>query len=155
MVTETEVLQTVQEERVKFVSLWFTDITGLVKSIMIPAQELENVLENGSHFDGSAIEGFARVAESDMVLVPDLSSFIILPWSVGENKTARLICSICTQNGDPFIGDPRNLLIKVLDQAREMRFNFKTGMELEFFLFPLNENGEPQVASNQDIFRLF
>lgn len=151
MVTVTEVLQIVQEERVKFVSLWFTDITGLVKSIMIPAQELENVLENGSHFDGSAIEGFARVAESDMVLAPDLSSFIILPWADGDDKTARLICSICTQNGDPFIGDPRNLLIKVLDQAREMRFNFKTGMELEFFLFPLDENGEPQVASNQDI----
>ena len=151
MVTATEVLQTVQEERVQFVALWFTDITGLVKSVMIPALELENVLENGSHFDGSAIEGFARVAESDMILVPDLSSFIVLPWTAGENKTARLICSICTQNGDPFIGDPRNLLAKVLEQAREMGFLFKTGMELEYFLFPLDKLGNPQIVANHDI----
>lgn len=147
----TEVLQTVQEERVRFVALWFTDITGLVKSIMIPAVELENVLENGSHFDGSAIEGFARVAESDMILMPDLSSFIVLPWTDGEDKTARLICSICTQNGDPFIGDPRNLLSKVLEQARGMGFLFKIGMELEYFLFPFDEKGQPQIVANHDI----
>ncbi|MDE2858552.1 MAG: glutamine synthetase family protein [Chloroflexota bacterium] len=151
MFTATEVLQTVQEERVRFVALWFTDITGLVKSIMIPALELENVLENGSHFDGSAIEGFARVAESDMILAPDLSSFVVLPWTDGEDKTARLICSICTQNGDPFIGDPRNLLAKVLEQARGMGFLFKTGMELEYFLFPFDEKGKPQIVANHDI----
>ncbi|MDE2951437.1 MAG: glutamine synthetase family protein [Chloroflexota bacterium] len=151
MFTATEVLQTVQEERVRFVALWFTDITGLVKSIMIPALELENVLENGSHFDGSAIEGFARVAESDMILAPDLSSFVVLPWTDGEDKTARLICSICTQNGDPFIGDPRNLLAKVLEQARRMGFLFKTGMELEYFLFPFDEKGKPQIVANHDI----
>ena len=136
MVTAADILATVEEQRVRFVALWFTDITGLVKSVMIPASELENVVENGSHFDGSAIEGFARVAESDMILVPDLSSFVILPWTAGEDKTARLICSICTQNGDPFIGDPRSLLIKALDQAQNMNLRFKTGMELEFFLFP-------------------
>ncbi|MDE2820755.1 MAG: glutamine synthetase family protein [Chloroflexota bacterium] len=151
MFTATEVLQTVQEERVRFVALWFTDITGLVKSIMIPALELKNVLENGSHFDGSAIEGFARVAESDMILAPDLSSFVVLPWTDGEDKTARLICSICTQNGDPFIGDPRNLLAKVLEQARRMGFLFKTGMELEYFLFPFDEKGKPQIVANHDI----
>ena len=75
---------------------------------MIPAGELANVFDNGSHFDGSAIEGFARVAESDMVLAPDTSSFAILPWTSGEEKTARLICSVHTQNGQPFIGDPRS-----------------------------------------------
>ena len=151
MVAAAEVLQTVQEQGVQFIALWFTDITGLVKTVMIPANELENVLENGSHFDGSAIEGFSRVAESDMVLAPDLSSFVVLPWTSGEDKTARLICSICTQNGDAFIGDPRSLLVKALEQAREMDFVFKTGMELEFFLFPLDEGGEPQIESGRDI----
>ena len=151
MTTAAEIIQTVQEERVRFVALWFTDITGLVKSIMVPARELENVFENGSHFDGSAIEGFARVAESDMVLAPDVSSFVILPWTKGDEKTARLICSIHTPNGAPFIGDPRSVLIKVIEQARTMRLLFKTGMELEFFLFPLDEGGRPVVGDHSDI----
>ena len=151
MAKAAEILQTVEEQGVRFVALWFTDITGLVKSIMIPASELENVFQNGSHFDGSAIEGFARVAESDMMLAPDVSSFVILPWTSGEEKTARLICSIHTQSGDPFIGDPRSLLSKVLDQARSMNLRFKTGMELEFFLFPLDASGKPLVNANNDI----
>lgn len=151
MVTKVDILQMVEEQNVKFVALWFTDITGLVKSVMIPARELTNVLENGSHFDGSAIEGFARVAESDMVLVPDISTFITLPWNNENEKTARLICSIHTQGGDPFIGDPRSLLIKVLEQAYEMGYSFKTGMELEFFLFPLDSNRQPIIGSNHDI----
>ena len=151
MVTESEILQTVQEQGVQFVALWFTDITGLVKSVMIPAAKLPNVFENGSHFDGSAIEGFARVAESDMVLVPDESSFVILPWTEGGDKTARLICSVHTQDGVPFIGDPRSLLVKALDQAREMNLRFKTGMELEFFLFPLDAAGSPIVGPHTDI----
>lgn len=151
MVTKVDILQMVEEQDVRFVALWFTDITGLVKSVMIPAKELGNVLENGSHFDGSAIEGFARVAESDMVLVPDISTFITLPWTTGEDKTARLICSIHTQSGDPFIGDPRSLLIKVLEQAYDMGYTFKTGMELEFFLFPLDDNRKPMIHSTHDI----
>lgn len=151
MAISDDIQQTVQDEDVKFIALWFTDITGLVKSVMIPASELENILENGSHFDGSAIEGFHRVAESDMVLVPDISSFALLPWTSGEDKTARLICSICTQNGEAFIGDPRSLLAKALEQARDMNFAFKTGMELEFFLFPLDEAGEPQIQAERDI----
>ncbi len=150
MATAADILEKVEEQRVRFVALWFTDITGLVKSVLIPASELENVLENGSHFDGSAIEGFARVAESDMVLAPDVSSFVILPWTTGEDKTARLICSIFTQNGDPFIGDPRNLLTKALDQARDLNLRFKTGMELEFFLFPFDRAGQPQLSADSD-----
>ncbi len=151
MDTVAEVLKAVEERGVRFVALWFTDITGLVKSVMIPAAELANVFENGSHFDGSAIEGFARVAESDMVLMPDPSSFVILPWTDGEGKTARLICSIQTQDGDPFIGDPRNVLIKALDQARAMKMQYKTGMELEFFLFPLDQAGQPVLSAQNDI----
>ena len=151
MTPADKILQTVEQQRVRFVALWFTDIAGLVKSIMIPARELGNVLENGSHFDGSAIEGFARVAESDMILIPDTSSFVILPWTRQEEKTARLICSIQTQNGEPFIGDPRSLLIKALDQAQDMNYRFKTGMELEFFLFPLDQQGQPRVGASHDI----
>lgn len=151
MVTADEVLKQAEEQRVRFVALWFTDITGLVKSIMIPARELGNVLDNGSHFDGSAIEGFARVAESDMILIPDITSFIILPWTHEDEKTARLICSIRMQNGEPFIGDPRSLLIKALEQARDMNYRFKTGMELEFFLFPLDQNHHPVVGGGRDI----
>ena len=151
MTPADKILQTVEQQRVRFVALWFTDIAGLVKSIMIPARELGNVLENGSHFDGSAIEGFARVAESDMILIPDPSSFVILPWTHQEEKTARLICSIQTQNGEPFIGDPRSLLVKALDQAQDMNYRFKTGMELEFFLFPLDQQGQPRVGASHDI----
>ena len=151
MRTAADILQDVKAQGVRFVALWFTDITGLVKSVMIPAGELENVFENGSHFDGSAIEGFARVAESDMVLSPDESSYVILPWTDGDEKTARLICSVYTQDGEPFIGDPRSLLVKALDQAREMNLRFKTGMELEFFLFPLDAAGLPVVAVESDI----
>lgn len=151
MATSAEILKTVQEQEVNFIALWFTDISGLVKSVMIPANELASVLENGSHFDGSAIEGFSRVAESDMVLAPDLGSFVVLPWTGGADKTARLICNICTQNGDAFIGDPRSLLIKALEQAREMNFVYKTGMELEFFLIPLDAHGAPQVESRPDV----
>jgi len=151
MDTAADILQTVEEQQVRFVALWFTDITGLVKSVMIPARELENVIANGSHFDGSAIEGFARVAESDMVLVPDVSSYVLLPWTDKEDKTVRLICSICTQHGDPFIGDPRSLLIKALDAAKAMNLRFKTGMELEFFLFPLDQSGQPLVSAQNDI----
>ena len=151
MTPADKILQTIEQQRVRFVALWFTDIAGLVKSIMIPARELGNVLENGSHFDGSAIEGFARVAESDMILIPDPSSFVILPWTHQEEKTARLICSIQTQNGELFIGDPRSLLIKALDQAQDMNYRFKTGMELEFFLFPLDQQGQPRVVASHDI----
>ena len=150
MQTASAVLEAIENAQVRFVALWFTDITGLVKSVMIPAGELPNVFDNGSHFDGSAIEGFARVAESDMALMPDASSFAILPWTAGEEKTARLICSIRTQSGEPFIGDPRSLLRKVLDQAQAMNLRFKTGMELEFFLFPLDAAGRPQISRSND-----
>ena len=151
MTSSSEILAAVDEQGVRFVALWFTDITGLVKSVMIPARELENVFVNGSHFDGSAIEGFARVAESDMVLMPDPTSFVVLPWTDDEEKTARLICAIRTQHGEPFIGDPRNVLERALEQARDMNLQFKTGMELEFFLFPLDSAGQPQVGARKDI----
>lgn len=135
MMTKEAVLAAIEEQQVQFVVLWFTDITGIVKNVTIPAGRMGTVIENGMHFDGSSIEGFARVAESDMVLMPDLDTFIVLPFEPAEERTARLICSVRTVDGDPFIGDPRNVLIKMLKQAEEMGYSFKTGVELEFFLF--------------------
>lgn len=135
MMTKEAVLAAIEEQRVQFVVLWFSDITGIVKNVTIPAYKVETVIDNGMHFDGSSIEGFARIAESDMVLVPDLDTFVILPWEPAEERTARLICSVRTVDGDPFIGDPRNVLIRNLKSAEEMGYTFKTGVELEFFLF--------------------
>lgn len=150
MSTIASILQSIDEQAIQFIDLWFTDITGIVKSVTIPAIEMENVLENGFHFDGSSIEAFARVAESDMVLWPDLNTFIVLPWGTPEERTARLICTVSTPQGDPFIGDPRNVLIRALNQAEEMGYVYKTGMELEFFLFPLDANGQPQMRVTDD-----
>lgn len=148
--TKEQVLEIVVSQNVRFVALWFTDITGMVKSVTVPAAELEEVLDRGVHFDGSAIEGFARVAESDMLLRPDLSTFTVLPWTSGPDLTARLICTVHTTQGEPFIGDPRNALIRILKQAEDMGFVFKTGMELEFFLFHTDAYGNPVLEAPQD-----
>lgn len=135
MATKESVLAAVEAGQIRFIDLWFTDITGTVKSVTVPSAELEHVIDSGTHFDGSSIEGFARVAESDMILMPDLDTFVVLPWESDDERSARLICNVHTLNGEPFIGDPRNVLIRVLKQAEELGFTYKTGIELEFFLF--------------------
>lgn len=150
MTAKDDLLAVVEQQHIKFISLWFTDIVGLVKNITIPASQLENVIDNGIHFDGSSIEGLARVAESDMMLMPDLSTYVLLPWTSNGDRTARLMCNIHTPNGQPFIGDPRNALQRVLDKAKDMGFAFKTGMELEFFLFRLDGEGKPVIHSPHD-----
>lgn len=139
MSTTDAILSQIEDQQIELVDLWFTDITGMVKSVTVPSSEVRRVIEHGSHFDGSSIEGFARVAESDMMLVPDVNTFTLLPWDQ-SHRTARLICNVQTLRGEPFIGDPRNVLIKALKQAEEMGFSYKTGMELEFFLFRAGEN---------------
>lgn len=139
MMTKEQILTTVDEQQIRFIDLWFTDILGMVKSVTIPSAALEGVLNNGAHFDGSAIEGFARVAESDMTLIPDPDTFVVLPWNGAEERTARLICTVYTLHGEPFIGDPRYALVKVLRQAEEMGFTYQTGVELEFFLFRVRD----------------
>jgi len=144
------VLSEVSNAGIQFINLWFTDITGVVKSVSIPVSALENIIDNGLHFDGSSIEGFARVAESDMVLIPDLNTFTIEPWHAHNEQSAHIICSVYTINGDPFIGDPRNIFIGVLQQAKEMGYIFKTGMELEFFLFYTDAYGKPVLDAPQD-----
>ena len=129
------VLKTVEERGVRFVRLWFTDVLGFLKSFAITPAELETALEEGMTFDGSAIEGYSRVQESDMLAVPDATTFEILPWSDGDTPVARIFCDITRISGEPFAGDPRQVLKRNLDRAREMGFTFYAGPEMEFFYF--------------------
>ena len=142
MPTPSEILARVQENQIKYIDLQFTDVVGVVKNVTIPAQELAHALENGIWFDGSSIEGFARVAESDMHLRPDTSTFAIVPWLKGEDATARLICDVFTPDGQPFAGDPRAVLKRVIAQAAELGLTYNTGPELEFFLLNLHPDGK-------------
>jgi glutamine synthetase len=131
----------VQQNQVRFIDLQFTDILGMVKNVTIPVQELEDALQNGIQFDGSSIEGFARIAESDMHLRPDPATFAILPWLSGEEATARLICDIYTPDGQAFLGDPRAVLRRTLDEAAHLGFGFNIGPEIEFFLIKPHADG--------------
>ncbi|HEX9664205.1 MAG TPA: glutamine synthetase family protein [Patescibacteria group bacterium] len=131
-----KILDQVQRDNVKFIQLQFTDILGVVKSLTIPAKHLEDSLKYGTWFDGSSIEGFARIQESDMFLKPDVATYAVIPWlESADGQTARFICDVYKPDGAPFEGDPRYILKKVLAEAREMGFNYNTGPELEFFLF--------------------
>jgi glutamine synthetase len=120
---------------VRHVNLQFTDITGIAKSVTIPLGLLRDAVQHGKWFDGSAIEGFARTAESDMYLLPDLDTFAILPWEAGEDRTARVFCWVYNPNGDLFPGDPRAVLRRTLEEARALGYQYCVGPELEFFLF--------------------
>src|SRR5947209_13562170 len=128
-------------DKVRFVNLQFTDLMGIVKSVAIPLHQFEDACLNGKWFDGSSIEGFARIAESDMFLVPDLSTWAVMPWERAEESTARAICWVYNPNGDLFEGDPRMVLARALDYAAALGYKFNTGPELEFFLFK-TENGK-------------
>jgi glutamine synthetase len=138
-------LKLAEERNLRFVSLQFTDIVGHVKSVQVPMHQLEEAAEHGKWFDGSSIEGFARIAESDMFLVPDLDTFAEIPWEAGGSDistgSARVICDVFTPNGDPFPGDPRGVLRRQMDRAKTLGFTFNTGPELEFFLLR-RENGD-------------
>jgi glutamine synthetase len=136
-----ELLARVEQNHIKFIDLQFSDVVGVVKNVTIPAHELSLALEDGIWFDGSSIEGFARVAESDMHLRPDVASFAILPWLTGEEATARLICDVYTPDGQPFPGDPRAVLHRAIDEAAKMGFCYNTGPELEFFLLKPHPDG--------------
>ncbi len=129
------VLQTSREHDVKFIRLWFSDILGSLKSVAITVDELPEALEEGIGFDGSSIEGFARVDESDMIAMPDPTTFAILPWRPSENRVARMICDIQMPDGTPFEGDPRFVLRRNLQRAIDLHYTFYVGPELEFFYF--------------------
>ncbi|HEX37981.1 MAG TPA: glutamine synthetase [Candidatus Cloacimonetes bacterium] len=129
------VLKKVEEEKVKFILLQFSDIYGVVKSITIPVNHLESSLDRGTWFDGSSIEGFARIAESDMYLIPDPNTYSFIPWLQSDDgNTARLICDVYGSDGKPFEGDPRYILKSTLKEAEDMGYFYKTGPEIEFFL---------------------
>ncbi|MEI8066561.1 MAG: glutamine synthetase family protein [Actinomycetes bacterium] len=138
---EEFVLRTLEERGIRFVRLWFTDVLGFLKSVAIAPAELENAFAEGIGFDGSAIEGFARVTESDMLAKPDASSFAVLPWRTEAPGAARMFCDIASPNGQPSPADPRNVLKRTLGKAGEMGFTCYTHPEMEFFLF-----SKPPVA---------
>lgn len=135
-----KIFDEIERESVRFINLQFTDFMGMVKSVTIPAHQFADSVEHGTWFDGSSIEGFARIAESDMYLQPELDTFKIIPWERGENTTARVICRVMMPDGQPFAGDPREVLLWALDEAHELGFDYYIGPELEFFLFHPNEN---------------
>ena len=139
--SKEEILKRVADEGVQFVNLQFTDVMGMVKSVTIPASILDHIIDGGQWIDGSSIAGFTRIAESDMYLMPDLSTFAVIPWERGEFTTARIICWVYSPNGDPFPGDPRGVLLRQLERLAQLGYTYKTGPELEFFLFT-QENGE-------------
>ena len=130
-----EVLAACREDDVQFVNLQFTDITGVVKMVTIPVDVFPGVIVNGQWFDGSSIAGFARIAESDMFLMPDLSTFTVVPWERGRNTTARVICWVHRPDGELFPGDPRAVLLRQLERLADLGFVYHTGPEVEFFLF--------------------
>lgn len=136
------VAEIIATQNVRFINLQFTDIVGIVKQITIPLEQWSTAVDHGIWFDGSSIEGFARIAESDMYLVPDLDTFAVIPWGNEDVATARVICDVYTPNGEPFAGDPRYVLKRALAKAEEMGYVYNTGPELEFFLFKPHPNGD-------------
>jgi glutamine synthetase len=141
--TKEDVLKIVEDKQIKFIRLWFTDVLGSLKSFAITPAELEGAFEEGMGFDGSSIEGFTRIQESDMIAYPDPSTFTLLPWRAGAGGTARMFCDIKLPNGEPFDGDPRNVLRKVADKAAGMGYTMYVGPELEFFYFRDSCGTEP------------
>ena len=137
------VLRTVEERDVRFIRLWFTDVLGFLKSVAITAAELENAFTEGIGFDGSSIDGFARVQEADMLVVPDASTFQVLPWRPESQGVARMFCDILTPDGQPFAADPRHVLKRTLERAAEMGFTFYVHPEMEFFLFKGQDDPTP------------
>ena len=144
-----DIIRMVEDEDVEFIRLQFTDIFGILKNVAITASQLNKALNNDCMFDGSAIEGFVRIDESDMYLHPDLDTFEIFPWRPQQGKVARLICDVYNPDGTPFIGDPRYVLKRAVKRAADMGYTFQVGPECEFFLFHTDEEGRPTTQSHE------
>lgn len=147
--TKQEIMDMIEEEDVEFIRLQFTDMFGTMKNVAITVSQLEKALDNKCMFDGSSIDGFTRIEESDMYLYPDLDTFTIFPWRPQQGKVARFICDIHRPDGSPFEGDPRYVLKKVLKEAEEMGYTFDVGPECEFFLFHTDDNGNPTTVTHE------
>lgn len=147
--SKDDIRSMVKDEDVKFLRLMFTDLFGTIKNVEVPITQLDKLLDNKLMFDGSSIEGFVRIEESDMYLYPELSTWMIFPWSTDRGKIARVICQVYRPNGEPYAADPRNNLIRVLGDMKKAGFtSFNIGPEPEFFLFKMDENGEPTLHLN-------
>ena len=147
--TKKDIIRLVEEEDVEFIRLQFTDMFGTMKNVAITSNQLEKALENECMFDGSSIEGFVRIEESDMYLYPDLDTFAIFPWRPQQGKVARIICDVYRPDGKPFAGDPRYVLHRVVEEAKEMGYTLNVGPECEFFLFHTDDDGQPTTISHE------
>ena len=154
--SKEDIIRMVREDDVEFIRMQFTDIFGQLKNVAITSSQIEKAVNNEIMIDGSSIEGFVRIQESDQYLHPDLDSYTLLPWRPQHGKVARLICDVYNPDGTPFIGDPRGTLKRALKKASDMGYSFNVGPECEFFLFQTDENGMPttQTADQAGYFDL-
>jgi len=146
--TKSDIIKMIDDNNVKFIRLQFTDIFGSLKNVAITTSQIEKALDNKCMFDGSSIEGFVRIEESDMYLRPDLDSFVIFPWHTQHGSVARLICDVYKPDGTPFEGDPRYVLKKTMQEAEKMGYTFNVGPECEFFLFNTDEFGHATTVTH-------
>lgn len=147
--TKEDILQLIEEEDVEFIRLQFTDMFGMFKNVAITASQMEKALNNQCMFDGSSIDGFVRIEESDMFLHPDLDTFVIFPWRPQQGRVARLICDVFRPNGEPFEGDSRYVLKQQVEKARKMGYEFNVGPECEFFLYHTDDSGLPTTLTHE------
>ena len=149
--TKEDIIRIVREEDIEFIRLQFTDIFGQLKNVAITASQIEKAVNNQCMFDGSSIDGFVRIDESDQYLYPDLRTFRVFPWRPGHGKVARLICDVYNTDGSPFVGDPRDVLKRTIQKAHDMGFDtFNVGPEAEFFLFQTDDEGKPTTKTNDE-----
>ena len=150
--TKEDVIRIVKEEGIEFIRMQFVDIFGQLKNVVITASQIEKAVNNEIAIDGSSIQGFVRINESDQYLYPDLNSFVQLPWQPEYGKVARLVCDVYNPDGTPFVGDPRGVLHRVIRRAGDMGFDtFNIGPEMEFFMFETDERGNPTTHTNDEV----
>jgi len=150
--TKQDVMRIIKKKKIGFVRLWFTDVLGFLKSFDITVEELQGALNDGMGFDGSSIEGFSRIEESDMIVKPDPDTFRIIPWIHEKRPVARMFCNVLEPGGKPFSGDPRGVLKKNLAEAKKMGYTFNVGPELEYFYF--RNSGGTEILDNGGYFDL-